>query len=226
MRHADFAQNLAKIAARDQARRKAARLSKTIPGSPGTSRPNSMISSTSSSSHSRSQMSPLSSISESKRGSILGYIGNHVGSKEKLAEADEVSHCLPADTNCRTDAMPQVPLSPVTAQTQSYSNPYDPQPSGTSVAESPTTSAPSMNGSSPFADPPSLSNSTRNAASSPADSPVTDGFGYVGPGWRGGAAQADVTPPRHERWWHSLCAWGSDLDGGDSKQAGRTNPME
>lgn len=33
-----------------------------------------------------------------------------------------------------------------------------------------------------------------------------------------------------EKWWHALCAWGSDLDGGHGEdgdgQAGRTNPME
>lgn len=69
-----------------------------------------------------------------------------------------------------------------------------------------------MNGSSPFADPVPL--------------PATPTDGYVGPGWHGGAAATATTPPRKERWWHSLCAWGADLDGGDSNQAGRTNPME
>lgn len=89
-----------------------------------------------------------------------------------------------------------------------------------------------MQPSSPFADPPSASLATVGAASSPAHSPSEEGFGYVGAGWRGGEALATseggVAPPK-ERWWHSLCAWGSDLDGGHtkaSKQAGRTNPFE
>jgi hypothetical protein len=65
-------QNLAKFAARDSARRKAARLSK-IGSSPSNSRPNSIISSGSSHrSQPMSPMSPLSPISESKRGSLLG----------------------------------------------------------------------------------------------------------------------------------------------------------
>ncbi|BEJ18219.1 hypothetical protein CspHIS471_0704960 [Cutaneotrichosporon sp. HIS471] len=164
--------NLAKFAARDSARRKAARLSK-IGSSPSNSRPNSIISNNSShTSQPMTPMSPLSAISEHKRSSVLG------GSSQR-------SHPLDREAQERL------------AQTQ-YANPYD----------SPT---PSMNGSSPFADPTPLPPATPD--------------GYVGPGWRGGAAAADPAP-RKERWWHSLCAWGADLDGGDSNQAGRTNPME
>jgi hypothetical protein len=84
-----------------------------------------------------------------------------------------------------------------------------------------------MNPSSPFADPVNV----------PLESPMEggSGFGYAGPSWRGGAAAVptseDVLPPsKPERWWHSLCAWGADLDGGHGKktsnQAGRTNPFE
>lgn len=227
-------QNLAKFAARDQARRKAARLSKTFSSSPSGSRRNSITSSTSS--NSRSQMSPLSSISESKRGSIFGYVGSLVSSKERLEEENEVSHSRSATEE--PDLTPhQVPLSPVTAQTQqtqssqSYTNPYDPQPNASNGTGS-SSVAPSMTGSSPFADPASMNSNRREASSSTFDSSVdspVDGagnFGYAGPGWRGGATQVDPTPPRKEKWWHALCAWGADLDGGDSKQAGRTNPME
>jgi hypothetical protein len=45
-----------------------------------------------------------------------------------------------------------------------------------------------------------------------------------------GAVQEVTAPAKPERWWHALCAWGSDLDGGHgrktSNQAGRTNPFE
>lgn len=75
---------------------------------------------------------------------------------------------------------------------------------------------------------------------SPPHSPVDQGFSYNGPGWRGGGAGAgadqaqygNVKQPVRERWWHALCSWGSDLDGGHEEgnrqggQAGRTNPFE
>ena len=97
-----------------------------------------------------------------------------------------------------------------------------------------------MQPSSPFADPPHTS---QPLSAAPLESPVEGGagFGYVGPGWRGGAAavpteddeednQVQAPPPKPERWWHALCAWGNDLDGGHgkktSKQAARTNPFE
>ena len=75
------------------------------------------------------------------------------------------------------------------------------------------------------------------------------GFSYAGAGWKGGAgaggrgyaqqrlgqgeqqAQATRAGARpKERWWHALCAWGNDLDGGHGQdpdgQVGRTNPYE
>lgn len=78
------------------------------------------------------------------------------------------------------------------------------------------------------------------------------GFSYAGAGWKGGAGaggkgyaqqrsggvsgngngygeQRQRAKPK-ERWWHALCAWGSDLDGGHGQdpdgQVGRTNPYE
>lgn len=86
--------------------------------------------------------------------------------------------------------------------------------------------------SSPFADPGSAAQSS-GQWDSPAQSPTTEGnVGYQGQNWRGGAAVAEqtATPPKKEKWWHALCAWGNDLDGGhgsrSSNQAGRTNPFE
>ncbi|CAK9782295.1 hypothetical protein CC85DRAFT_282307 [Cutaneotrichosporon oleaginosum] len=176
--------NLAKFAARDSARRKAARVSR-IGSSPSNSRPNS-ITSTSSSSH-RSQpmspMSPLSPISEGKRTSLLGLSRSSSSNKGKEREAEPLAQTDAQRTHAHADA---------------NVNPY----------------APSMHSSSPFADPVDLPPTP------------TDADGYVGPRWRGGAAATEAPAPRKERWWHSLCAWGADLDGGDSNQAGRTNPME
>lgn len=76
------------------------------------------------------------------------------------------------------------------------------------------------------------------------------GFSYAGAGWKGGAGAGGYMQQHQrqyngtdgvghsgasrnrtkERWWHSLCAWGSDLDGGHGGdpdgQGGRTNPYE
>ncbi len=95
---------------------------------------------------------------------------------------------------------------------------------------------------SPFADPSDLQNHRRASLASagsgtslsPMKSPIENNgfsYGYVGPAWRGGAAsQVGATPEGGDKWWHALCAWGSDLDGADendqSGQAGRTNPFE
>lgn len=94
-----------------------------------------------------------------------------------------------------------------------------------------------MQGSSPFAGAGERSPSNSPSPTTPTTSQRFGGdhnYGYVGPGWRGGAgapASADqpVVQPRVEKWWHALCAWGNDLDGGHtnrSNQAGRTNPFE
>jgi len=75
---------------------------------------------------------------------------------------------------------------------------------------------------SPFADP----QHARHESTSTA--PGSPSYGYAGAEWRGGANAA----PRPEKWWHALCSWGSDLDGGHDdvnegrNQAGRTNPFE
>ncbi|GMK59477.1 hypothetical protein CspeluHIS016_0800830 [Cutaneotrichosporon spelunceum] len=167
--------NLAKFAAKDNARRKAARLSK-VWSSPSNSRPNSIISNTSSSSSQPvSSVRPLSAISETRLGGVLGESSNRSsqGERENKEPHAQTQNCDP------------------------FNSP-----------------SPSMTSSSPFADPVPLPPATPD--------------GYVGPGWRGGAASAKPAP-RKERWWHSLCAWGADLDGGDNNQAGqagRTNPME
>ena len=120
-----------------------------------------------------------------------------------------------------------------------YINPYDTQPAFSPVPKMyiAPTSPPQ---SSPFADPPSEPPDKRRASlasigtGSPAQSPIENGFayGYAGPSWRGGAA-SQASNHRHggDKWWHALCAWGSDLDGGGEEdqgddQAGRTNPFE
>jgi hypothetical protein len=84
---------------------------------------------------------------------------------------------------------------------------------------------------SPFADPPqapaqALRRTSTQSEASPLDSPP-EGYGYVGPAWRGGAGGTPVTPRGGEKWWHALCAWGGDHDEGDGDgQEGRTNPFE
>ncbi|ORX39883.1 hypothetical protein BD324DRAFT_648503 [Kockovaella imperatae] len=73
----------------------------------------------------------------------------------------------------------------------------------------------------------------RDSISSAGSSPGVDtAYGYAGPAWRGGAP-VQVDERAHgggEKWWHALCAWGDDLDGGHAEgaddQAGRTNPFE
>lgn len=87
----------------------------------------------------------------------------------------------------------------------------------------------------------STSNTHRRQQSTSSDivSPSEAGFTYGGPGWRGGGAvagagahslQSGHGEQGPEKWWHSLCAWGKDLDGGHGEdvdgQAGRTNPFE
>jgi len=138
-------------------------------------------------------------------------------------------------------------------------NPYDPPPRG--LSPTPRMVSPSSpQYASPFADPlPSPSprhdhpdlrrDSLASSATSPPIQSPTDGegftYGYAGAGWRGGAGAVPPTgpdgalavgpppkPPRGERWWHALCSWGDDLDGGHDdqnegrNQAGRTNPFE
>lgn len=138
------------------------------------------------------------------------------------------------------------------SQGEQYMNPYEAQPTfspAPKASDSPTTSM-----RSPFADPspplpaaadPSAyrrasivsavsSGSPHTAYRSPLISPSspTDetGFAYGGPTWRGGQAvqqRENVERRGPDRWWHALCAWGDDLDGGhDVPEAGRTNPFE
>ena len=73
-----------------------------------------------------------------------------------------------------------------------------------------------------------------NGASPPQSPTDAQGYsyGYAGPTWRGGAAvQVDDRAEGGEKWWHALCGWGNELDGGaqatdQDDQAGRTNPFE
>lgn len=147
-----------------------------------------------------------------------------------------------------TRANPQLPVA---SPSRTHFNPYDPpaQPPAPRMVISPT-SPPSPNKAlSPFADPAerfsedafgrrgSLASSSH---SPPIQTPVDNtGYGYVGAQWRGGAAAAgtgaehgEPRPTRGEKWWHALCSWGQDLDGGyddpneGRNQAGRTNPNE
>ncbi|WWD15925.1 hypothetical protein CI109_100349 [Kwoniella shandongensis] len=216
--------NLARIAAKEAAKRKAARESRILPSSPNPS-----------SSSSRRPFSLVESVS--KRGSIMGLVeGIWPGSPRKDASDGE----LPT-------------VNPPRGADAPYANPYDPQPAFPPVPRmviSPT----SPPNPSPFDDPadprptvvpsqsytsqrrPSLTTST--PTTSPLASPTDGvGFSYSGPTWRGGQAvqqddgTAQLPPRRVEKWWHALCAWGSDLDGGhgdqvQGRQAGRTNPFE
>ncbi|WOO79735.1 uncharacterized protein LOC62_02G003251 [Vanrija pseudolonga] len=184
--------NLAKFAARETARRKAARTSRFLPSHVDSPPP-----SASSSTSSLSATQRLSVIGESVRRTVVG------GKAKGVPEGTELSSALSS------------------SNAQTYTNPYDSQ--NQSPSDSPT--SPTMHGSSPFADPPTANGhqAARTAGSSNRDGD----FGYVGSEWRGGEAATNA-PPRQERWWHSICSWGNDLDGGHdkSKQAGRTNPFE
>ncbi|WVQ98741.1 hypothetical protein IAU59_005872 [Kwoniella sp. CBS 9459] len=227
--------NLARFAAKEAARRRAARESRQLPAASGPASPRSSSSTTS---YSRRPFSMLSTSTTSKRNSIMGLVeGIWPGSPRKndgWAEGE-----LPTVHSPR-------------AQDTPYANPYDPQPSFSPVPKmviSPT----SPERPSPFADPappaptagsssshhrrPSLvSASSGGSAHSPINSPTeTGGFSYGGPTWRGGqAAQVqddDAQSRTGDKWWHALCAWGNDLDGGHAgndrgNQAGRTNPFE
>ncbi|KAK8869802.1 hypothetical protein IAR55_000370 [Kwoniella newhampshirensis] len=227
--------NLARIAAKDMAKRKAARESRVLPTSPNPASPRSSSSTTS---FSRRPFSLVESVS--KRGSLMGLVeGMWPGSPRK-------------DNRGWTDG--ELPTSHPPRESEApYANPYDPQPTFSPVPRmviSPT----SPPGPSPFNDPapprptvgpahsytsprrPSLTSG--DSAASPLASPTDGvGFSYGGPTWRGGQAvqQEDGSPHSSrlvgDKWWHALCAWGADLDGGhddevQGRQAGRTNPFE
>ncbi|RSH88058.1 uncharacterized protein EHS24_000585 [Apiotrichum porosum] len=222
--------NLAKFTARETARRKAARQSRVVQSPVGSESPNSSSASLPRTSGSRTSHGsrPMSFISESissaKRSNGMGW-GSLTGKDKRVPEDIE----LPASPTVTTGS----------AGPNAYTNPYDPQPPPAAAAKPTSPTSPTMQRHGPFADP--HSHSRRMTASSPLTSPIDEGgFGYAGPGWRGGAAVAgtssstdsESTPPpsKPERWWHALCSWGSDLDGGHgnkaSNQAGRTNPFE
>ena len=96
--------------------------------------------------------------------------------------------------------------------------------------------------SSPFADPlpvnppsaPRISHVSMDSSDSflpavhPSSEPNSLTYGYAGPSWRGGAGiQSSIARPEGgDKWWHALCAWGTDLDGDGDEQGGRTNPFE
>ncbi|OXB38983.1 hypothetical protein LQV05_004107 [Cryptococcus neoformans] len=222
-------EHLTRLAARDMARRRAARESKQLP-SPSTASA-SPRSSYSISSAARRPFSFFSS--SSKRGSLLGLDSSWIGKKG-------------ADVG-------ELPMSRPRTHDEQYMNPYEAQPSfspAPKASDSPITTSIR----SPFADPsPPLpaaidrsayrrasvvsvasSGSPHTAYRSPLVSPSspTDetGFAYGGPTWRGGQAvqqRENVARKGPDRWWHALCAWGDDLDGGhDVPEAGRTNPFE
>ncbi|KAK1925042.1 hypothetical protein DB88DRAFT_539817 [Papiliotrema laurentii] len=226
--------NLAKFAARDMARRRAARLSKTLPASP-TSPTAPSSTTTSFIRRPFSIISSLSSADSGKRSSVMGVMGGLVGSNHPSKD--------------------ELPLT--SPSRPSYNNPYDPptlSPSGQTTLSPPILSpvSPSKPSSSPFADPDDpeyhlqpnhharRSSSTSNTTASSLQSPPADQdvkYGYVGAQWRGGAAAGSPAQPKARRaqgdkWWHALCAWGADLDGGHGDaneagdQAGRTNPFE
>ncbi|WWC90013.1 uncharacterized protein L201_004943 [Kwoniella dendrophila CBS 6074] len=203
-------ENLARFAAKDMARRRAARESRQLP-------PASPKSSSSTTSFSRRPFS----MNGTNRNSIMGMMeGIWPGSPKPNETELPMAH----------------PPNP-----QPYPNPYDTQPSFSPVPKmviSPT----SPQNPSPFADPPAahhrrpslVSASSGGSTHSPLSSPTDGvGFAYGGPTWRGGQAvqQQEEEPPKPDRWWHALCAWGSDLDGGHESnrqggQVGRTNPFE
>ncbi|WWC61118.1 uncharacterized protein I303_103696 [Kwoniella dejecticola CBS 10117] len=218
-------QNLARFAAKDMARRRAARESRQLPPN---STPASPRSSSSTTSFSRRPFSVIST--KPNRNSIMGLMDGIWPASPKKNEGGE----LP---------MTQSP----TAHDQAYHNPYDTQPTF-SPAPKMVVSPTSPHNPSPFADPvsptPAAGSSSHNrrpslvSGGSLAQSPLTSptdgvGFAYGGPTWRGGQAvqQQEEEQPKPDKWWHALCAWGSDLDGGHESnqqggQVGRTNPFE
>lgn len=233
-------ENLARLAANDMAKRRAARLSRQLKASPPQS-PTTHGHSTSYLSRPLSMLSSITTTGRSgpaKRGSLMGLVdGIWSPAKDyQTREWTSASNGLPMTRSPRTS-------------NETYRNPYD-QPSPIpQMVISPT----SPDSESPFADPkPSprvASSSTKRRESLTAEiatpvSPVdpvhgTNGFAYVGPGWRGGGGATDspqVIEHEHaksggEKWWHALCSWGNDLDGGHGDdslggQAGRTNPFE
>ncbi|ADV19542.1 hypothetical protein I305_02998 [Cryptococcus gattii E566] len=221
-------EHLTRLAARDMARRRAARESKQLPTPTAASA--SPQSSFSISSAARRPFSLFSS--SSKRGSLLGLDSGWIGKRD-------------ADVG-------ELPMARPRSQGEQYMNPYEAQPTF-SPAPKVSGSPRSISMQSPFADPspppltasdlsvykrPSLvsasSGSPHTSYRSPLISPISPsdetGFAYGGPTWRGGQAvqqQEDVARRGPDRWWHALCAWGDDLDGGhDVPEAGRTNPFE
>ncbi|WVW83060.1 hypothetical protein I302_105077 [Kwoniella bestiolae CBS 10118] len=225
-------QNLARFAAKDMARRRAARESRQLPANSGPASPRSSSSTTS---FSRRPFSVLST--KPNRNSIMGMMeGIWPGSPKK-------------DEGWNEGELPMTMTHSPVAQNQPYPNPYDTQPSFSPVPKmvvSPT----SPQQPSPFADPPPpapaagpsshhrrpslVSATSSGSAHSPLTSPTDGpGFAYGGPTWRGGQAVQQQEERQHkpDRWWHALCAWGSDLDGGydtnqQGGQVGRTNPFE
>ncbi|WVO13909.1 hypothetical protein L204_101533 [Cryptococcus depauperatus] len=230
--------NLSKMAARDAAKRRAARESKQLNASPVSN--SSSRSSFTISSVTRQPFSFLGSIP--KRNSFMGIDALLNVKKEEQGLGE-----LPTSRSRPNDVQ--------------YNNPYDPQPAF-SPAPKMTVSPQSTPSESPFVDPspslplavvagpshhrrPSLVSPLpatsplpikQSVLISPATSPTEEtGFSYGGPTWRGGqAVQQHEEAPRKgpDRWWHALCAWGNDLDGGhdvkegNGGQAGRTNPFE
>nr|XP_019013549.1 uncharacterized protein I206_01619 [Kwoniella pini CBS 10737]OCF52330.1 hypothetical protein I206_01619 [Kwoniella pini CBS 10737] len=219
-------QNLARFAAKDMARRRAARESRQIPS---TSIPASPRSSSSTTSFSRRPFSVIST--KPNRNSIMGLMEG----------------IWPASPKKNEGWLPMTQSS--TTHEQTYHNPYDTQPTF-SPAPKMVISPTSPHNPSPFADPvsptpgaassshhrrPSLvSGASVGSTQSPLTSPTDGvGFAYGGPTWRGGQAvqQQEEELPKADKWWHALCAWGSDLDGGHESnqqggQVGRTNPFE
>ncbi|EIW69480.1 hypothetical protein TREMEDRAFT_62341 [Tremella mesenterica DSM 1558] len=231
--------NLANFAARDMARRRAARLSRQLPSSPPSSpKPNGTTTS-----YLQRPLSIISSITSGsqntsgKRNSLMGLmegigIVNPVKGKGD-AEWGATHNPIPLTTSPRE--------STSTEYQHPYAKPASPIPRMVISPVSPT--------ESPFDDPrpvplPSSSTQRRgsiNVDSSKTSAPLdTDVVGYAGPSWRGGAAiqdqgvaqdVQDVNVGTGEKWWHALCSWGSDVDGGHGNdqlggQAGRTNPFE
>jgi hypothetical protein len=135
----------------------------------------------------------------------------------------------------QVSTIPKMVVSPARSPTE-HRNPFtDPSTSPASVDPD---AKPSSNG---YFYTPTTTSTHRRQQSTSSDivSPSEAGFTYGGPGWRGGGAVAGAAAQGgqgghveqgQEKWWHSLCAWGKDLDGGHGEdvdgQAGRTNPFE
>ncbi|WVQ78280.1 hypothetical protein IAT38_000365 [Cryptococcus sp. DSM 104549] len=249
--------NLARFAAKDMARRRAARESRLLAASPGGSNPSSPRSSMSVSSAARRPLSFMGTAN--KRSSMMGLVEGLWSGGAKKDEPElpmahprgshEAPYANPYDTQPTFSPAPRMTVSPTSASARS---PFaDPISGPSSSTSSPSAPAPPPLASAsnsrrrPSLISPSPHDSPRSAGNSPLTSPTdSTGFAYGGPTWRGGQAQAvadnaqegdDVDPPRRrgpERWWHALCAWGDDLDGGHDdgngrgNQAGRTNPFE